>query len=107
MIIANGTIEFKRKEGGGIDPDTGHPIPPREYWSCPVPCQFIPNENRQARTSDGEHYHQYTHEVLVEEMRVCATEQVRLRNWCGDVIGEYSIISFSPLEAVSEVRIII
>ena len=107
MIIANGTIEFKRKSGGGIDPETGHPIPVREYWSCPIPCQFIPNENRQARTSDGEHYHHYTHEVLVEEMQVCVTEQVLLRNRCGEAIGEYSIISVSPLEAVSELRIII
>ena len=29
MIIPNGTIEFKEKSRGGIDPETGYPSKPK------------------------------------------------------------------------------
>lgn len=39
MIIENGTIEFKKKTPGTIDPETGHPSKATEVgWSDPIPC---------------------------------------------------------------------
>ena len=108
MIIQNGTIELQMARGGGIDDETGHPVRPKnDEWSEPIPCQFIPSVNRLARTANDNHYTQSSYQILVEERCMCAAEQLRLRNICGNIIGTYSVISVTPLEAVSEVQIIV
>lgn len=105
MIIQNGTIEVKRKRSVGLDAD-GHPNKPLdERWGKPIPCQYIPNKNLLAR-SNGEPYVNVSYEVLIEECPFCG-EQVRLRDMCGKVLGDYSVISATPLDAVSEIRILI
>lgn len=107
MIIQNGTIELKESRGAGLDYETGHPVKAKEdSWGCPIPCQFIPSVNRMARTVNGEHYVQTSYEILIEEHPICS-EQLRLRDRRGGVIGEYSILSATPLEAVDEVRILV
>lgn len=107
MIIQNGTIEVKRKQGTGIDPVTGHPTEPyREYWGEPIPCQAIPRVNLQARDSNGEHIKSVSYEILIEEREFCG-EQILLRDMSGRVVGEYPVISALPLDAVSEVQILI
>ena len=111
MIIQNGTIELKCKRSGGydgIDPVTGHPVDTLcECWGEPIPCQYLPTVNLQARDINGEHVTRASYEVLVEERPICCSEQVRLRDMAGCVIGEYSVISATPHDAVCEVRILI
>lgn len=108
MIIQNGTIEVKCKRGIGIDPETGHPLVPiSEQWGQPIPCQYIPVVNLQARDINGEHVTRATYEVLIEEHPICCAEQVRLRDMAGCAKGEFSVISATPLDAVCEVRILI
>lgn len=106
MIIQNGTIEVKRKQTVAIDSATGHHSEPqREGWGKAIPCQYIPKTNLQAR-SNGEPHTSVSYEILIEERPFCG-EQVRLRDMAHKVIGEYSIISATPLDAVSEILILV
>jgi len=107
MIIQNGTIETKVKTGGGIDATTGHAVKPTSSsWSTPIPCQFIPNSHNNLGVSTGQHYTQASYTVLIEEQPFEA-EQIRLKDIGGNTIGEFSILSVEPLEAVCEIRILV
>ncbi len=107
MIIQNGTIETKTKKAGGIDPTTGHPSKPTAVaWSDPVPCQYIPNSHNNLGVSTGQHYTQASYTVLIEE-RPFDSEQIRLKDMGGNTVGEFSVLSVEPLEAVCEVKIIV
>ena len=101
MIIQNGTIEFKTKTAGGIDPETGYPVKPSSVaWGEPVPCQFKAKKFNQLGIIKGEHFTVASYEILIEE-------QLRLKDLSGKEIGTFSIIQAEPLEAVCEVRILV
>ena len=109
MIIQNGTVEVKTARGGGIDSTTGHPVKKDSSWGCPIPCQYVPvTHDKRAITVDDDHYTMASYMVLVEEQPFCTRgEQVRLRDWHGGVVGEYSVASIEYLEAVCETKLII
>ena len=107
MIIVNGTIEVKRKAGGGIDPTTGYPITATGEWGEPIPCQYLQTENKQARLI-GEAMTRRSYAILLEwhcGCYPCIKEQIRLRDCCGNVIDEFSVLSVTPLRAVDQTRI--
>lgn len=106
MIIANGTIEVKRKAGGGLDPVTGYPQKTEASWGEPIPCQYIPNSHNKLGVVNGEHFTVATYTVLIEE-REFNTEQIRLKDRTGAILGEFSIMQVEPLEAVCEIRLMI
>lgn len=107
MIIANGTIEFKSKAEGGIDPETGYPLKPSsEEWGEPVPCQFKAVRFNQLAKVNEEPVISSSFEVLIEEQDV-PSEIVRLTDAKGKPVGEFSIMRIEPIEAVCEVRILI
>lgn len=108
MIIENGTIELKQKTGGGgIDPTTGYPVkPPSVGWSDPIPCQYSANKYNNLGRVNGEHFKTAEYSVLIEEQPF-DTEQVRLKDRLGNLVGEFSVIQVEPLEAVCELRILI
>lgn len=107
MIIHNGTIEFKVKTGGGMDPATGHPIASLSTWGDPIACQWVPNSNDNlGRSSDGEHFTVARYTILIEQ-QMAGSEQVRLKDNGGNIIGEYSIISIEQLDAVGQTKIIV
>lgn len=106
MIIANGHIEFKAKQGGGIDPATGYPVCPAYAWSDPIPCQWIRTKhNYLGRSNDGEHNTEQSYTILIEQTHAVATEQIRLTDRTGAVLGEFSIVGVEPLDAVGQTRI--
>lgn len=109
MIIENGTIEFKQKTGGGINPETGYPIKPSTAsWSTPQPCNIVPlHENLLAVSSLGTNYRKRTYAVYVEEGTTVISEQVRLRGKDGKELGDFSVIQVEPLEAVGMIRILV
>lgn len=108
MIIENGTIEMKRKGGGGIDPTTGYPRKPTGVsWGDPIPCQYVANKYNNLGRANGEHFIAATYSILVEEQTLDDGEQLRLKDRTGKVVGEFSIIQVEPLEAVSEIRILV
>ena len=108
MIIENGTIEMKLKGGGGIDPMTGHPRKTlNAAWGAPIPCQYIANRHNNLGRVNGEHFTTAEYSVLIEEQPIVDIGQLRLKDRAGKIIGEFSVIQVEPLEAVSEIRILI
>ncbi len=118
MIIANGTIEPKYKrtnsadtDGDGIDDNTSYPIEPTDdsvSWGAPIECQFIPNKRNNLGVVNGEAYTVAKYQILVREDEWPSdSEVIRLKNLAGRVVGEFSIISAEPLEAVCEVSILV
>ena len=107
MIIPNGTIQVKRKTAGGIDPATGYPVAPTAEWGEPVPCQWAANKFDRLGRVGGEHFTVASFSVLIEWRPLGGVEQVRLRDLAGRELGEFSIMSVEPLEAVGQLRIMV
>lgn len=106
MIIANGTIEIKTKTGGGIDPVTGYPVAPSASWGDPIPCQYRANKYNNRGKANGEAFKVVSYEILIEEQPF-DTEMLRLRDKAGKEVGEFSVIEVEPLEAVTQIRIMV
>lgn len=106
MIIANGYIETKTKSGGGINPETGYPNKPTEAWGEPIPCQYQANNNSLKGRTNGEAYRIASYEILIDEQPY-ESEQLRLRDDNGKVLGEFSVIDIKPLAAVCQVKILV
>ncbi len=108
MIIQNGNIEFKIKTAGGIDPVTGYPQKPSARWSEQIPCQYVPKQIDLQARSGGNAKVTSSYEVYITmPLPVDATEQIRLTDMSGNVVGEYSMLSMQELVAVQEVKIIV
>lgn len=109
MIIPNGTLEFKSKTPGGIDPKTGYPKPSTDAgWSEPIPCQFIPESENLLAKTNGERITKKYFTVLLDEQPIPASEQVRLTDKNGKRLGEFSLTAPpEPLEAVDQIKILI
>lgn len=106
MIIQNGNIEAKAKKGGGIDPETGYPIPATESWGQKIPCQYRANTHSNKGRSNGEAFTVAAYEVLIDGEKFDA-ERVRLSDLSGRTIGEFSVMSAEPLAAVQTVKILL
>lgn len=106
MIIQNGTIEFKGKTAGGIDPTTGYPIAPTTTWGDPIPVQWIPNSHDNLGVTHGEHFTRASYTLLISRQAL-PSEQLRLKDRAGNTIGEFSVISAEDLDAVLQTRILI
>lgn len=110
MIIENGTIEFKQKAPGAIDPETGYPSKATQVgWSEAIPCQFYPTScELLARTPAGERITKASYVVLVEEQPLPESEQLRLTDLQGRALGEFSLLAPpQTLEAVCEIKILV
>lgn len=109
MIIQNGTIEFKVKTPGIIDPDTGYPSQATGVsWSKSIPCQYLPNNRNNLGRVKGERFTTATYTVLIEEQQLPQSEQIRLTDQNGKILGEFSLIAPpEALEAVGEIRLLV
>lgn len=105
MIIQNGTIAFKTKSGGGLDPVTGFPIAPVVTFGEPIPCQYRATAYNNLAKANGEHVTATQYEILIEQQDV-PSEQIKLTDFYGKEM-EYSIIRTELLEAVGQIRIIV
>lgn len=106
MIIANGTIQAKIKTGGGIDDDTGYPIPAEVSWGDPIPCQFRANTYSNRGKANGEAFTIASYEILIDEQPYDA-EMLVLQDESGKSLGEFSVIDIKPLAAVCQVKILV
>lgn len=108
MIIVNGTIRFKRKAGGGLDSATGYPIAPTTSWSDALDCQFVPTSQNLQAKSQGEPTARRGYAIYIEGYERCVFgigEQIALYDRDGHAVGEYSILSVTPLRAVDQTRL--
>ena len=104
MIIDNGTIEVQTTTGGGIDATTGFPVKGASAWGTPIPCQFSPVRQDYRSTVNGEPARTLSFSILIEEQPFSA-DRIRLKTRSGAVLGEFSVESVEPLEAVGQVKI--
>jgi len=107
MIIANGTIELKVKTAGGINTSTGFPLASTSSWGSPVSCQYIINTHDNLGRTQGEHFVKAKYSILIEQQNPVASEQLRLKDRAGIVLGEFSIISVEQLDAVCQTKILV
>lgn len=109
MIIPNGTVEFKEKSPSKIDIETGYPAKPIGVrWGMPIPCQFLPNDRNNLGKVNGERFTTANYTILIEEQPLPDSEQLRLKDSNGKVLGEFSLIALpESLEAVGEIKILI
>ncbi len=104
MIIPNGTIELQSVTGGGLDPETGLPSRGEAVWGEAVPCQFSPVRQDYRAIVDGEPARTLSFSILIE-MQPFTADRLRLRDREGTLLGEFSVESVEPLEAVCQTRI--
>lgn len=109
MIIANGYIQpkVKRQATPVIDPETGYPKKVAgASWGDPIPCQYYANSYNALAKAMGEPRTQRSYTILIEECNL-DTEQVRLCDLACNEVGEFSIISATPLEAVGQIKLLV
>lgn len=105
MIIANGTIELAKKIAEGVS-DDGYLTVSSIEWDRRIPCQYYPNNYNNLDKSNGEHFINAEYTILVEQQKI-VPEQLRLKDTEGNIIGEFSIISVTQLDAVCETKILV
>jgi hypothetical protein len=101
MIIENGTICTKIKTGGGLV--NGNPVRPFENWSDPIPCNIKINQHNNKGKVDGNTFKVASYVVLIETGAFDA-DMVKLER-DGRGLGEFSVQSIDPLDAVGAIKI--
>lgn len=103
----NGTIQYEVVIGGGVN-QYGEPIPAEQGWSDPVECAITTvSDSRLGKYEDGE-FRQASFMVGIEgELSAyTAIKRVKLVRY-GEQLGEYRIISVSPLPSVGRTSILV
>lgn len=103
MIIPNGKIQFLSQTDGGID-ENGYPYGGVLSSGPSIDCQYNFNENRLAK-SGGESIISKSFTIWVEMPCEGMTERIRLEGYDGRVIGDFSVKSITPLQAVCQYQI--
>ncbi len=106
MIIENGRIEILESTEDGLD-ENGFPIVGEEKVVCELPCQFQQvNHSLQAKDPESGAYTRKAFSILVDmEDEPFEAERLRLFDMYGQNVGEFSVVSITPLQAVGIVRI--
>lgn len=106
MIIQNGYIESVTPVGGGLDPETGHPVPSSKEYGVLIPCQFYASRMNLQAKSNGEAVTTASWVILIESLwDFRDVRTVRIQDMDGRIIGEFPVISKEPLDAVCQLRI--
>lgn len=93
----NGTIVFKIKTAGGIDPDTGYPVPPSVENSDPVPCLWQANKRDNYGVSSGASFTIANYSIIIEQ-RPLDSEVIDLYDRHGRHMGEFAVVSVSDAD---------
>lgn len=109
MIIQNGTIEFLKKHVCEFDVETGFPsIAEKKEYDYPIPCQYIILSQNLLAKVNNESAANITYEILIEQpIKPLFSEQIRLTDISGIILGEYSIRSVETLNSVCQLRIVV
>jgi hypothetical protein len=105
-VVANGSVSFKSKTGGGIDSTTGYPKPTVVTWNTAVLCRYTTlTLNLQAK-SEQEAYIEAKYAIYLQG-KTMPTEQIKLNDSDGNTLGEFSIISYEYLDTKNITKIIV
>jgi hypothetical protein len=111
MIIVNGYIQPKIKVQESmpvIDPATGFPRKEAisASWGDKLDCQVIANNLNALARVLGEAKTEQSYTILLEAQPF-PYEEIALYDAEGNMVGEFSIISATLLEAVGQLKLII
>lgn len=106
MIIENGRIEILSSQQDGLD-ENGFPIVGEEKVVSELPCQFQQvSHSLQAKDPESGSYTRQSFTLMVDEPdEPFNAERVRLFDMYGQKVGEFSVVSITPLQAVGIVKI--
>jgi hypothetical protein len=105
-LFSNGSVQFKQKAGGGIDPTTGYPVSTTSTWSESVPCSWKTISLNLLATANNEHYKDAQYSLFIEG-NALPSEQLKLADNNGNTLGEFSIISYEYLNTKGVTQIIV
>lgn len=107
MIIANGTIQFKRVVGEGYD-ENGYPLPPSEEWTEAKPAQILPAsyDALAVSTTTDSAYTLAKYEVLIEERDFAKSDEVKLANSDLQATAIHRVVSSEYLRAVRQYKLL-
>lgn len=101
----NGLLWYETSVGGGID-ENGEQIPVTQEWSEPLECQITTStDTRKGRYEDGI-FRQASFSILVECETRLSPSRVKLERF-REGLGEYQVISVTPLPSVGRLQIIV
>lgn len=102
---SNGKIWYAEISGGGVD-GNGEPITSKEEWSEAVECAITTNnDTRKGKYEDGE-FRQASFTVLIEGTPEKCPTRVKLERY-GEPLGEYRILSVTPLPLVGRTQFMV
>lgn len=105
-LFTNGTVQFKQKTGGGIEPATGYPISASSTWSEAVPCCWNVISLNLLAKANNEHYKDAQYTLFIEGNSL-PSEQLKLTDNNGNVLGEFSVTSYEYLDTKGVMQIIV
>lgn len=109
MIIVNGYIKYVlTMEEGGVDAATGYAVGSNTTLSDYIPVQFNPLTFNYLSKDNGEPVTKQGYAIFVEYTSG-AVQSERLRLFRSDLteVGEFSVISVTPLDAVCQYKLTI
>lgn len=108
---ANGTLQYEIIQDGGVN-TFGEPLDSVATWSEPIRCSVNANsDNRRGIYEDGT-FRQATWVVLIERNAhrdinvINDIKRVKLARG-NESLGEYFVMSVTPLDTVGRVKIIV
>lgn len=106
MIIVNGHIRYVVAKGdGGINAETGYPVAATTDLSRPVPCQYYATTLNYLSKDNGEPVTKQVYTVLLDKcFGEPKSDLVRLFTLDMTEIGEFPVISVTPLDAVCQYK---
>lgn len=106
MIIANGYIRYIIvDEEGGLDEETGYPIEVSQELSGYVACQFYATNLNYLSKENGEPVTKQVYTVLLEQSSGdILSGRVKLYRSDLTEVGEFPVISVTPLDAVCQYK---
>lgn len=100
----NGTILAKIKTGGGVDPESGSPIPVESSWSVPTNCKYKANLLSNKGRYLGGTFQHASYEITTPDMAFRA-EMIQLFDSRNNLVCEKEVMSIEVLEFVQRVKI--
>lgn len=100
----NGSLEYAVVTGGGVN-EYGEAVPSVTGWSEPVPCSIMTvSDTRLGTYEDGE-FRKASFQIMIEVARF-PYGRIRLER-LGEDLGEYRVISATPLATVGRTKIVV
>lgn len=105
-MMTNGTLQYKTIQGGGINPETGDPIPVLTVWSEPLDCLIIPDQSGFLKKYQDGQQVSASYTVLLE-LQDFEHVNIRLKDNRGKPIGEFQVLppNIRNMEAVGRLKI--